>query len=83
MIVVKTQIQSRQIIIRNPISKLSIISPLSKNENRAELVFKNKKYLYLSTVFSSQNYLKINKKQTKIPKSAHKLHSLHRSYNKL
>jgi hypothetical protein len=71
------QIYIREIIIINIISKLFIISLLSKNENRDKMVLKNKKYLYLLTDFSSLNYLKIDKKQPKISNPLLKLHRLH------
>jgi len=75
VIVVKTQ--HRQIINRSTISKFSIISPLSKNENAEELAFKSRQHLHLADKSSSQNHINTTQKQTKIYKSAHKLHSLH------
>ncbi len=83
MIVVKTETNDRHIIIKNTISKLSIISLLSKNKNRAELAFKSRQKLYLEDDSLLKNHINATKKQTKTDKSPHKLHSLHRSYNKL
>jgi len=56
---------------------LSIILLLSKNKNRDVLVFKSKQYLSETDNFSSQNYIIVTQKHTKIDNSTHKLHSLH------
>ena len=83
MIVVNRPMHNRQISIRNTLSKFSIITPLLKNKNRDKLAFKSRQHLNKVDDFSFQNHIVISKKQTKIYKSAHKLHSLHRSHNKL
>ena len=76
MIVVKTQMQHRQ-INRSTISKFSIIPPWSKNKNADELAFKRRQSLDRTYEFTSQNHINTTQKQTKIDKSAHKLHSPH------
>jgi len=82
VIVVKMKTQDRHITNRSTISKFSITSSLSKNENRDKVAFKNKQNLHLADYSSSKHHINISQKQTKINKSPHKLHSLHRSYNK-
>jgi hypothetical protein len=77
MIVVKVAIYYRQIAVRNTISKFSIISPLSKNQNRDKLTVKSRQYLDKADGSSPKNHITKTQKQTKISKSAHKLHSLH------
>lgn len=71
------QMQHRQISNISTISKFSIISPLSKNKNADELVFKHRQGLDKTDEFTSQNHINKTQVQTKIDKSAHKLHSLH------
>lgn len=72
-----------QTIIKKIISIFSITSLLSKNENRDRVVFKCKQELDKTDKLTSQNQISTTKKQTRKEKSAHKLHSLHRSYNKI
>jgi hypothetical protein len=81
--VVKMQTQRRQIVNRSTISKFSIISPLSKNKITDEFAFKRRQGLDKIDKSTLQNHINTTQKQTKSFKSAHKLHSLHRSYNKL
>jgi len=82
MIVVKTYIYNKQIIIRNTISKFSIILLLSKNENRDKMLFKSRQERNKTDDSSPSNYITKTQKHTKISKPAHKLHSQYRSYNK-
>ena len=83
MIVVKMQTKQRQFHVQSTLFKLLIVPLLSKNKNRKKLVFKSKQYLSKADNFLSQNHIIVTQKHSKNIKSTHKLHSLHRSYNKL
>jgi len=77
VIVVEIQIYYREIIIRNIISKLFIISLLSKNKNSAKMRFKSRQVLDEIDNSSLKNYITKTQKQPKIVNSSHKLHRLH------
>ncbi len=77
VIVVKMQMLQIKIHTNNILSKLSIITSLLKNRNSNKLAFKSSQYLNKADDFSSQKQIIVTQKQTKISKSAHKLHSLH------
>jgi hypothetical protein len=80
--VVKIQMQERKIIILNVVSNSSIRLVLSKNRNRDKLAFKKRQNLHSADNSLILNQRNTTQKKTKILQSAHKLHSLHRSYNK-
>ena len=82
MIAVKIALRNKQTRINKTLSKLSIVTLLSKNQNSDELVFKSRQYLDNVDNLSSKKIINLTQKQTKIFKSLHKLHSLHRSHNK-
>jgi hypothetical protein len=79
----KAESDYREIIITNAISKLSTPSLFSKNKSRVLLMFKKEyqhytieKFLLQTNIITTQIYIKRDK-------TPHKLHSLHRSYNKV
>jgi len=77
VIVVKTEIYIREFIIINVISKLFIISLLSKNENSDKMRFKSRQERDKTDDSSPSNYKTKTQKQPKIFISPHKLHRLH------
>jgi len=83
VIVVKMQIQKRQTHLQITLSKLLIQPLLSKNTKRDTLTFTNRQDLNNVADFSSKKEIITTYKQTTKEKSAHKLHRLHRSYNKV
>ena len=77
VIVVKMKTLQIKTHTNNTLSKLSITTLLPKNRNSNKLTFKSNKYSNKANDFSSQEYIIITQKQTKISKFIHKLHSPH------
>lgn len=67
---------------KNTLSKLLTVQPFPKNKNSDEVAFKHGQGREKAKDFSSQKSQNEKKKYSILSKSAHKLHSLHRSYNK-
>jgi len=82
MQVAKVNSNYKEIIMTNAISKLSTPSLFSKNKNRVLLMLKKEYQHYTIEKVLLQTNVIIPQTKTKSNKTPHKLHSLHRSYNK-